>query len=62
MENISKIELQIIKRIIENQETQYKKTNNYSVQAVDPQIKQLFTKFAQESLNVKEKMMSFFNE
>ena len=35
--------------------------NTYSAQAVDPQIKQIFTKSAQDALNTKQKLMSFLN-
>ena len=42
-------------------ETAYQKLNTYSSQAVDPQIKQMFTKAAQDSLNTKQKLMSFLN-
>ena len=38
------------------------KTNTYASQAVDPQIKQIFTKSAQDSLNAKQKLMSFLND
>ena len=42
-------------------ETAYQKLNTYSNQAVDPQIKQIFTKSAQDALNTKQKLMSFLN-
>ena len=41
--------------------TAYQKLNTYSSQAVDPQIKQIFTKAAQDSLNTKQKLMTFLN-
>ena len=62
MENINKIELQNIKKIIEMQEIEYKKLCSYTLQTVDPQIKQIFTKAAQDSLNTKQKIMSFLND
>ena len=37
------------------------KLNTYSSQAVDPQIKQVFAKSAQDALNTKQKLMSFLN-
>ena len=37
------------------------KLNTYASQAVDPQIKQIFTKSAQDALNTKQKLMSFLN-
>ena len=42
-------------------ETSYQKLNTYASQAVDPQIKQIFTKSAQDALNTKQKLMSFLN-
>ena len=44
-----------------NNETAYQKLNTYSSQAVDPQIKQLFSKSAQDALNTKQKLMTFLN-
>ena len=61
MEDINQIELQNLKKLIELHETKYQKLNNYSVQAVDPQIKQIFTKAAQNSLNTKQKLITFLN-
>ena len=48
--------------IIGAHETSYQKLNTYASQCVDPQIKQLFTKSAQDALNTKQKLMSFLNE
>ena len=62
MADITQLELQNLKNLIKIHDTNYKKMNNYSEQAVDPQIKQIFTKAAQESLNTKQKLMSFFND
>ena len=38
------------------------KNYNYAENCVDPQIKQLFTKSAQDALNTKQKLMSFLSE
>ena len=62
MADITQLELQNLKNLIKIHDTNYKKMNNYSEQAVDPQIKQIFTKAAQESLNTKQKLMSFLND
>ena len=35
------------------------KLNTFSSQAVDPQIKQIFSKSAQDALNTKQKLLSF---
>lgn len=62
MENLTSLELQNIKRLVQFHEISYQKLNVYSTQAVDPQIKQIFTKCAQDALNTKQKLMSFLND
>lgn len=61
MANLNQIELQNLKHLINTQEISYQKLNTYASQAVDPQIKQMFTKSAQEALNTKQKLMAFLN-
>ena len=61
MSNLSQVELQNLRHFIGPHETSYQKLNAYASQAVDPQIKQMFTKAAQDSLNTKQKLMSFLN-
>ena len=61
MTDLNQIELQHLRHLIGTHETVYQKLNTYSSQAVDPQIKQLFIKSAQEALNTKQKLMSFLN-
>ena len=61
MSNLTQAELQHLRHLIGAHETAYQKLNTYSSQAVDPQIKQMFTKAAQDSLNTKQKLMSFLN-
>lgn len=61
MANLNQIELQNLKHLISTQEISYQKLNTYASQAVDPQIKQMFTKSAQEALNTKQKLMAFLN-
>ena len=61
MQEITQIELQNLKYLIETNNTKYKKLTYYSNQCVDPQIKQIFTKVAQEALNTKQKLLSFLN-
>ena len=56
-----KTELQHLRHLIGAHENVYQKLNTYSAQSVDPQIKQLFTKSAQDALNTKQKLMSFLN-
>ena len=61
MTNLSQVELQNVRHVIGEHDTSYNKLNAYASQAVDPQIKQIFTKAAQDSLNTKQKLMSFLN-
>ena len=61
MADLSQVELQHLRHLIGAHETAYQKLNTYSTQAVDPQIKQIFTKAAQDSLNKKQKLMTFLN-
>jgi hypothetical protein len=61
MSNLSQTELQHLRHLIGAHETAYQKLNTYASQAVDPQIKQMFTKSAQDALNTKQKLMSFLN-
>lgn len=62
MANLTQVELQNLRHLIGAHETSYQKLNTYAAQCVDPQIKQLFTKSAQDALNTKQKLMSFLNE
>lgn len=61
MANLSQVELQNLRHLIGAKETSYEKLNTYAAQAVDPQIKQMFTKSAQDALNTKQKLMTFLN-
>lgn len=60
MQNLTVLELQELKRLINIQDVNYQKFLNYSDYAVDPQIKQTFNKAAQDALNNKEKLLSLF--
>lgn len=62
MPDLTQIELQNLRKLIDEQETTYQKLNNYSKECTDLQIKQLFIKSAQDALNTKQKLMSFLNE
>ena len=44
MADLNQVELQHLRHLIGAHETAYQKLNTYSSQAVDPQIKQIFTK------------------
>lgn len=61
MPNLNQLELQHLRHLIGAHETSYNKLNTYSAQAVDPQIKQMFNKAAQDALNTKQKLMGFLN-
>ena len=56
------MELQNLRHLIGAQDTSYQKFNTYASQAVDPEIKQLFTKSAQDCLNTKQKLITFLNQ
>ena len=61
MANLSQVELQNLRHLIGAHDTSYQKLNTYAYQWVDPQIKQMFTKAAQDSLNTKQKLLTFLN-
>ena len=61
MSNLNQVELQNLRHLIGSQDTCYEKLNNYASQCVDPQIKQMFTGAAQDSLNTKQKLLTFLN-
>ena len=61
MEEITQLELQNIKRLIETSNVLFQKLNSFSSNCVDPQIKQMFTKAAQEELNKKQRLISLLN-
>ncbi len=62
MANLTQIELQNLRHLINLQDVSFQKLNTYESQAVDPQIKQIFNKSAQDALNIKQKLMTFLNE
>ena len=62
MPNLNQLELQHLRHLIGSHETAYQKLNTFSSQAVDPQIKQMFAKSAQDALNARQKLMSFLND
>ena len=61
MPNLNQMELQSLRHLIGAQCTSYEKLNTYASQAVDPQLKQMFSKAAQDTLNTKTKLLSFLN-
>lgn len=61
MANLSQVELQNLRHLIGAHDTTYQKLNSYASNCVDPQIKQLFTKSAQDALTTKQKLLTFLN-
>ena len=60
MSELSQVELQNLRHLIGAHDTSYQKLNTYASQCVDPQIKQMFTKAAQDSLNTKQKLFKIY--
>ena len=56
------IEIINLKKIIDINITEYNKLINYADNSVDPQIKQLFNKGAQDCFNNKIKFISLLNK
>jgi len=61
MPDLSQVELQNLRHLIGAHDTEYHKLNTYANQCVDPQIKQMFTKAAQDTLNTKQKLLTFLS-
>ena len=61
MANLSQVELQNLRHLIGAQDTTYDKLTTYADNAVDPQIKLIFNKSAQDTLNTKQKLLYFLN-
>ncbi len=59
MNTLNQVELQNLRHFICNEENLYAKFTNYADSAVDPQIKQILNKAAQDALNSKQKLISF---
>ena len=59
MGTLNQMELQNLRHFIGAEETTYNKLIHYSDNAVDPQIKQVLNKAAQDALNSKQKLISF---
>lgn len=62
MTNLIQTELYDLKKIIKENEILYQKFNDYATKSTDEQVKQLFTKGAQDALNAKQKLMSFLKD
>ncbi|MBR3697195.1 MAG: hypothetical protein IKM97_02860 [Clostridia bacterium] len=62
MQNLNRSELEYLRKIIIIAETLYNKYTNYAEYSVDPQIKQIFNKAAEEQLINKQKLVNFLND
>ena len=61
MEILTQVELQNLKNLIILNDILYNKLCSYASQCVDPQIKQMFIKAAQDALNTKQKLITFLD-
>ena len=61
MADLNQLELQHLRHLIGAHEIAYQKLNTYANQVQDAQIKQMFSKSAQDALNTKQKLMGFLN-
>ena len=59
MANLNLMELQSLRHLIGAASNCNTKLTDYANNAVDPQIKQIFSQAAQDSLNAKQSLMSF---
>ena len=62
MATLNQSELQNLRHLIGAHETAYQKLNTFSSQAVDPDIKLIFAKSAQDALNTRQKLMEFLEQ
>ena len=62
MPDLNKLELENLRELIIREDTSYNKLMNYAEYAVDPQIKQIFNKAAQDKLINKQKLITFLND
>ena len=61
MSDLNQIELQNLRHLIGAHDTSYQKLTNYANTCNDTQVKQMFTKAAQDALNGKQKLLTFLN-
>lgn len=61
MADLNQVELQNLRHLIGAHDTSYQKLNNYTNSCTDEQVKQMFTKAAQDALNGKQKLLTFLN-
>ena len=58
MSQLNQLELQNLRHLIGSHETAAKKLDAYAGQAVDPQVKQMFQKSAQDARNTKQQLIT----
>lgn len=61
MADLNQVELQNLRHLIGAHDTSYQKLNEYANKCNDEQVKQMFTKAAQDALNGKQKLLTFLN-
>ena len=61
MANLSQVELQNLRHLIGAHDTSYQKLNTYASQCVDLQSRRIIKKKTQDSLNTKQKLLTFLN-
>lgn len=61
MTQLNQQELQNLRHLIGSHETSAKKLDAYAQQSLDPQIKQMFQKSAQDARNTKQQLLSFLS-
>jgi hypothetical protein len=62
MPKINELELQNVRHLVGAHDTSYQKLTSYAQNCVDPQIKQMFEKSAQDALNTKQKLLGFLSD
>lgn len=61
MADLNQMELQNLRHLIGAHDTSYQKLTDYANKCNDDQVKQMFTKAAQDALNGKQKLLTFLN-
>lgn len=59
MAHLNQMELQDLRHLIGVHETSFKKLDEYTQRATDPEIKQMFQQSAQSAQQTKQKLMQF---
>jgi hypothetical protein len=62
MADLTQMELQYLRHFIGSCSTEQAKLTDYANKAVDPEVKQFFTKAMQDSLNTKQTLLAFLEE